>query len=306
MDWLRMYNDMPFDKKWPLVSRRSGQPILTIVGVWAVMLGCAGDAKERGTLEGWDDEVIAAAMGVETEVISSVREAMQGLTLDGFRLIAWENRQRISDDVSARVKKHREAKKAPPDGGNSGGNGAETGRNEPKPNGSHGNEHVTTCNVTETGRNVAVTDFPLRATDSDSEEESKRGGTRAGARGEDIDWLCQEISRLTNLPVTPSNRKVVAEMIERGADPVEDILPGVQAKLDATQVPHDQIDGFGFFRNAVDKHRHQRLNPPPARPANVAKLRSVRRVPIDDGHERILRRYAEEQAAADRMFGDRS
>jgi hypothetical protein len=128
--WLRLYTDTPDDQKWRLVSVRSGEPVGNILAVWTMMLCCAGSAHERGadrgTLDGWNDEIAAAVLGYKPQIVTSIREAMQGLVLDGDKMTGWEKRQRDgSDNAAARKAKSRANKheKTPPDGGGTGSHG---------------------------------------------------------------------------------------------------------------------------------------------------------------------------------------
>lgn len=134
MDWFRWHHGTAADPKWRVVAADSGEPLAFVLAVWAAMLECASQAEERGRLDGWNDRVIAVSLGMSTEQVSRIRDAMQGLTLDGDRLSGWERRQpkRERDDLSTdRVRAHRERQAnkegpKPPDGG---GNASETPRN---------------------------------------------------------------------------------------------------------------------------------------------------------------------------------
>ena len=101
MEWLRWYHGTADDPKWRVVSRRSGEPIHAVLAVWARMLETASQAKPRGTLAGWNDEVTGAGLDLPTEAVAAIREAMQGLTLDGDRLTGWSGRQPKREDGAA-------------------------------------------------------------------------------------------------------------------------------------------------------------------------------------------------------------
>lgn len=124
MKWLRLYHDAPNDPKWRLVAAESGQCEGLVLAVWMHMMVCASAADDRGRLEGWDDRVVAASMGVKCAVVTSIREAMQGVVLDGDVLTGWDKRQRVGDDAAAKKRKQREqANQTPPDGGGEGRSG---------------------------------------------------------------------------------------------------------------------------------------------------------------------------------------
>jgi len=111
MDWLRLWHEMPIDPKWRVVSRRSGRPTSEIIAVYTMMLVNASQSCERGSLEHWDDEVVAAAFDMEIEQVHAIREAMQGVVLEGNHLTGWERRQperEREDNSSERVRRWRE------------------------------------------------------------------------------------------------------------------------------------------------------------------------------------------------------
>jgi hypothetical protein len=100
---------MPTDPKWRVVAKRSGRPLSEVLAVFTVMLT---SASQTGSLDGWDDEVVAAALDSDAEHVAAIRQAMQGKTLDGLQLTGWEKRQPKREDNSAeRVKRFRERKR---------------------------------------------------------------------------------------------------------------------------------------------------------------------------------------------------
>jgi len=132
-NWLRWHVGTGTDPKWKVVARRCRQPVHAVLAVWALMLECASQAADRGTLEGWDDEDAGAALDLTVEDVAAIREAMQGKVLDGGRLEAWSRRQPKREDNSAdRVRAFRQRKRASPivtDGDVTQGNASETQRN---------------------------------------------------------------------------------------------------------------------------------------------------------------------------------
>jgi hypothetical protein len=112
MEWLRWYHGTTTDPKWRMIAKRTGQPVAVVVAVWAHMMETAGQATERGTLDGWRDDVTAALLDMEEADVRSIREAMRGLTIDGETLPAWAKRQPKREDGSAeRARRWRESKK---------------------------------------------------------------------------------------------------------------------------------------------------------------------------------------------------
>jgi hypothetical protein len=134
MKWLRLWNDTINDHKWRLVANESGQPVGNVLAVWMSMLINASNSSERGVLEGWQDRYVAAHLGYPSEAVRAIREAMQGVVLDGMRLTGWDRRQRASDDAAETKRKQRgKGPQRPPDGGGNGGSGTE--QDIPRPNG---------------------------------------------------------------------------------------------------------------------------------------------------------------------------
>lgn len=110
MNWVRLWQDMPTDPKWRVVAKRSGRPLSEVLAVFVHMLTNAGaNATERGVLERWCHDDIAAALDIEPEHVEAIYDAMQGKTLQGDALTGWEKRQPKREDGSAeRAKAWRE------------------------------------------------------------------------------------------------------------------------------------------------------------------------------------------------------
>jgi len=111
--WVRLWDDMPTDPKWRVVSRRAGRPLPEVLSVFVFMMTNAGaNATERGRMINWSDEDVAAALDMEAEHVSAIREAMQGKTLEGDCLRGWERRQpKREDNSSERARAWRDEKK---------------------------------------------------------------------------------------------------------------------------------------------------------------------------------------------------
>jgi len=115
-NWVRLWEDMPNDPKWRVIAKRSGCPIAEVIAVFVHMMANAGaNATERGVLENWSDEDVAAALDMDLQNVVSIRGAMQDKTLDGDRLKGWEKRQPKREDSSAeRAKSWRERNRTQP------------------------------------------------------------------------------------------------------------------------------------------------------------------------------------------------
>ena len=114
MDWYRAYHGTSADPKWRIIAADSAQPVHAIVAVWHAMLECASAASERGRLIGWNDRVVAVALDLDIDQVVAIKQAMQGLTLDGDLIIAWRSRQPLREDPTAaeRQRKSRSHRKA--------------------------------------------------------------------------------------------------------------------------------------------------------------------------------------------------
>ena len=98
--WLRLWTETPNDPKFRSIAKISGQHITVVLSVFMHMLCCAKTSSEQGTLFGWVDDDIAAALDLEPEQVVAIRTAMQGKILDGDRMHNWEKRQPNREDDS--------------------------------------------------------------------------------------------------------------------------------------------------------------------------------------------------------------
>lgn len=109
--WLRLWHDMPNDPKWRTISRRSRQPITTVIAAYVHLLVMASIAEERGTIQ-VNEEDLANALDSGVDSIKAILAAMEGKVIKDNRLIGWNKRQPIKEDGSAeRAKAWRENKK---------------------------------------------------------------------------------------------------------------------------------------------------------------------------------------------------
>lgn len=103
--WLRLWHDMPTDPKWRAIARRSGRPLPEVISTYIFMLTHASQAGERGSLEGWIHEDVAAALDLDEEDVAAIFDAMRGRVHDGHRLTGWEKRQPEREDSGAAERK---------------------------------------------------------------------------------------------------------------------------------------------------------------------------------------------------------
>lgn len=111
--WFRWFHGTTTDPKWKVIAMRAchatSHRVTTrdVIAVWASMLECASQATPRGTLIGWCAEDVAALLEMDVVDVEAIHLAMQGKTLEGNSLKAWERRQvkRERDDVTAADRK---------------------------------------------------------------------------------------------------------------------------------------------------------------------------------------------------------
>jgi hypothetical protein len=257
MKWLRLYHDTITDPKWRLVANESGQPVGDVLAVWMSMLINASDSSERGTLEGWQDRYVAANLGYPTDAVRAIREAMQGVVLDGDRLTGWDGRQRASDDAGGRQRKTRERRGTkPPGGGGHGGNG-------------HDPEHsatTTECRATFPDCPATVAENPLRAqtpdTESKKDTEAYASGAAAPSGGTVVSFPMDDKSRLFG----PVLALLIAALPGRKPDDVRAKVAkayhalGVEEALDLTARAAVKDEPWSWFCKAIDA----RTKPKPA------------------------------------------
>lgn len=247
MRWLRLYHDTINDPKWRVVALESGQPLSAVLAVWMSMLINASDSDERGTLHDWNDRIAGAAIDLRADAVQSIREAMQGLVLDGFRLTGWDKRQRASDDVAARVQRHRSrTKETPPGGGSSNGSGAYRNGAEAR-----GNGDVTLQKRGETEKPLeSVTLLPTPTL-------MNHGGGDAGARAHAAE-VGQEVAALAAMPKHKISVAKVGQWLANGFNPQLDIYPAV---LEVTATVRGPVNSFNCFDAAISRHHIARTAP---------------------------------------------
>lgn len=116
-NWLKWFHGAVADDKWPLVARKSGQPVAVVVAVWAALLECASQAEDRGSIEDFDAESMDAVLQIPDGACAAIVEALstgkRPRIVDG-RINNWEKRQEEPQQSSSteRVRRFRERKRA--------------------------------------------------------------------------------------------------------------------------------------------------------------------------------------------------
>jgi hypothetical protein len=112
-DWFRSWHGAPTDPKWRTVARRAGVRPGDVTAVAWLLLDRASQAKERGSIAGYDAEVIADALGYEPDEVLRIIAALheKGILADD-KFASWHERQPSREDASTdRVRAFRERQK---------------------------------------------------------------------------------------------------------------------------------------------------------------------------------------------------
>lgn len=111
--WFRVWHGAATDPKWRTIARRAHSRPGDVWAVMACLMDRASQADERGSIAGFDVEVIADALGYDTEEVERIIAALveKGVIASG-RLTSWEKHQpKREDDSRDRVAAYRERKK---------------------------------------------------------------------------------------------------------------------------------------------------------------------------------------------------
>lgn len=112
MRWCRLYVETPSDPKLRRIAHCAGTSVSHTLAVWTSMLcqAAQNEGEAWGTIAGWDDLDCAVNLGIDRAIVFSIRQEMEGRTLDGERIIKWEHRQAKSDTSADRMRRWREKK----------------------------------------------------------------------------------------------------------------------------------------------------------------------------------------------------
>jgi len=113
MAWFRSYHGAPLDAKHVTIGKRTETPAGVSCAVWWALLDYASQNHDRGSVSGFDCEVVANFFGWPVETVKKVVSTMGdvGLITDG-RISNWDKRQvrreRPADNSTERVRRFRE------------------------------------------------------------------------------------------------------------------------------------------------------------------------------------------------------
>lgn len=216
IEWFRSWHGAPTDPKWRTVARRAGARPGDVAAVAWVLFDRASQADDRGSIDGYDAEVIADALGYEPDEIERIIAAMvdKGVIIGG-RLAAWEKhqpkREREQDDSAARVTAHRARK-----------------------------SHVTPCNASDDQETPRV------------EEIREEVATQpVASRKIEIDKLEAELREAAGQENNPApsllDLSPIASLLKAGYDLREDVLP----KLRAARASGKRPSTWSYYVNAI-------------------------------------------------------
>lgn len=114
MEWFKHWHGMINDPKLIYVAKTARRPMCEVVAVYmAMMENASANEEERGTLKGWDHEVMGCVLEIDPAAVKEIYVAMQGKLLAGNRVSDWETQQPAQKDTPvARVTKRRSRKRA--------------------------------------------------------------------------------------------------------------------------------------------------------------------------------------------------
>lgn len=110
-NWLKWFHGAVTDDKWPLIARKSGQPVAVVVAVWAALLECASQSEDRGSVDDFDAESMDAVLQVQdgacAAIVAALSTGKRPRIVDG-RIAKWEARQEEPQDPTGRERKRRQ------------------------------------------------------------------------------------------------------------------------------------------------------------------------------------------------------
>lgn len=107
MKWFRSYHGAPMDPKWPVVAKRANVGVAEVAAIWWCLMDHASQQDDRGSIEGFDPEIVSEFFKIDTTAINAVLEALeQKQCLTGKRVSNWEEYQ-IEETSTPRVKRFR-------------------------------------------------------------------------------------------------------------------------------------------------------------------------------------------------------
>lgn len=116
MQWFRSIHGAPTDPKWRMIAMRAKAPTGAVVSVAWALFDHASQHEDRGSVAGFDCEMVACFFDYEVEIVERIVAAMRDKgIIDGDRLRTWEKhqpkREREGDLSTERTRRHKEKKR---------------------------------------------------------------------------------------------------------------------------------------------------------------------------------------------------
>lgn len=111
MEWFAHHNQTRHDPKLGVVAKRADAPKSLVYAVWCALMECASEARDRGSVAGFDVEAEAQAWDEDVARVQRIVDALvdRRHIVDG-RLARWAERQPKKDKSAARQAKLRKRK----------------------------------------------------------------------------------------------------------------------------------------------------------------------------------------------------
>jgi len=96
--WVRLWAGTTTDPKFKTIARKSGRPLIEVLGLFTHLMLLANESETRGALDTMVLEDVASALDLDEEVVQTILDAMQGRVIEGGQLTGWEKRQPVRED----------------------------------------------------------------------------------------------------------------------------------------------------------------------------------------------------------------
>lgn len=109
--WVRLWAGMTTDPKFRTVARKSGRPVIEVIGLFSHLMLVANEASPRGRVDSARSQDIAADLGCDEAAVNKILKAMEGRLIDSGQIIDWarykapSNIYRPSAEVWIRIRR---------------------------------------------------------------------------------------------------------------------------------------------------------------------------------------------------------
>lgn len=216
VEWWRAWHGMVTDPKWRLVAKSASVTGVTPVtpghvsAIWTALCERASQSRPRGSIEGFDAEVLAVAFDWDAKLVQAVVDALREKRLiKGDRLAAWPARQPVKVDRTATARKQRQRER-------------EAGKTADDPPQQSGDGHAMSRRDADKSRHVTPerekerSSFDLSSLSQDSNNSTPLHPIDARASAGAI-WQCLESAGIpAGIVARAKNGRVISRWLERG------------------------------------------------------------------------------------------